>query len=210
VAIQHLRCQQYKRKPGRFFLQCCRFVEAGPPQDKRTNTPFFKKKRELVATASKQGWKMSCRRSWNGTGTLSMHLPLTIAVGKCSATRRTASLICGRQSRQGSAAAAAEQSALCFIAWEKQERTKKGEKASYLVGHDGGVGVLDDRRQGAVVVQEHHDMLPLRRRERRLEPRQCRGVTLLRAIDRFQFRQLEQASAQRVQTKKKDLSIRGT
>jgi hypothetical protein len=41
VAILRLRCQQYKRKPGRFFLQCCRIVEAGPPQDKRTNTLFF-------------------------------------------------------------------------------------------------------------------------------------------------------------------------
>jgi hypothetical protein len=41
VAILRLRCQQYKRKPGRFFLQCCRFVEAGPPQDKRTNKNLF-------------------------------------------------------------------------------------------------------------------------------------------------------------------------
>ena len=55
-----------------------------------------------------------------------------------------------------------------------------GGSGTHLVGHDGAVGVLDDRRQGAVVVQEHHDLLPLRRAERRLEPRQCRRVLLLR------------------------------
>jgi hypothetical protein len=93
--------------------------------------------------------------------------------------------------------------ALFHCAGEAEANKEGRKKDADLVGHDGGVGVLDDRRQGAVVVQEHHDMLPLRRRERRLEPRQCRGVTLLRAIDRFQFRQLEQASAQRVQTKKR-------
>jgi hypothetical protein len=51
---------------------------------------------------------------------------------------------------------------------------------AHLLRHDGGVGVLDDRRQGAVVVQEHHDLLPVRRGQNGLELHQCRRVLLLR------------------------------
>lgn len=49
-----------------------------------------------------------------------------------------------------------------------------------LLGHDGAVGVLNDRRQGAVVVKEHHDLLPLGGGQHRLELGQCRRVLLLR------------------------------
>jgi hypothetical protein len=61
--------------------------------------------------------------------------------------------------------------------------------STHLLGHDGGVGVLDDGRQGAVVVEEHHDLLPLRRGQHRLEPGQCRRVLLLRAHRRQAVRQ---------------------
>jgi hypothetical protein len=104
----------------------------------------------------------------------------------------------------------------CSVSLSGRSRSeqRREKKDADLLGHDGGVGVLDDRGQGAVVVQEHHDMLPLRRRERRLEPRQCRGEALLCAvgishesIDRFRCRKLEHASAQRVQRKTKKGSI---
>lgn len=48
-----------------------------------------------------------------------------------------------------------------------------------ILSHDGAVGVLDDRGKGAVVVEEHHDLLPIRRREQLLEPAQCGRVILL-------------------------------
>jgi hypothetical protein len=48
-----------------------------------------------------------------------------------------------------------------------------------LLGHDGAVGVPDDRRQGAVVVEEHDDLLAFGGGQHRLERGQCRRVLLL-------------------------------
>jgi hypothetical protein len=53
-----------------------------------------------------------------------------------------------------------------------------------LVGHEGHVGVGDDGGEGAVVVEEHDDALPARRRGHLLEAAQRRRVLpLLRTND---------------------------
>ena len=44
-----------------------------------------------------------------------------------------------------------------------------GRASPHLVGHEGAVGVLDDGREGAVVVQEHGHALAARARRELLE-----------------------------------------
>jgi hypothetical protein len=83
-----------------------------------------------------------------------------------------------------------KQSMLCFAFvccgnknMHGSEQRAQGRATSFLtglLGHDGAVGVLDDGRQGAVVVEEHDDLLPARRLEHGLELGQCRRVLLLR------------------------------
>jgi hypothetical protein len=83
-----------------------------------------------------------------------------------------------------------KQSMLCFAFvccgnknMHGSEQRAQGRTTSFLtglLGHDGAVGVLDDGRQGAVVVEEHDDLLPARRLDHGLELGQCRRVLLLR------------------------------
>jgi hypothetical protein len=146
----------------------CRFHEREREREREREY----KLKELVA--SKNGSGESRASSWNGTipcpctsrsrspwGSVGRHHAPRLS----SAAETTARISGGRRNRA------------CSVS-PKGERRKIADH----LGHDGAVGVLDDRRQGAVVVQEHHDLLPARRRERRLEPRQCRRVILLRAV----------------------------
>jgi hypothetical protein len=48
--------------------------------------------------------------------------------------------------------------------------------SSHRVGHVGGVGVVDDGGQRAVVVEEHDDLLPLGRRHQLVKHGQRRWV----------------------------------
>lgn len=54
----------------------------------------------------------------------------------------------------------------------------------YRVGHEGGVRVVDDGGQRAVVVEEHDDLLPLGRRHDLLELAQRRRVPHLHTDQR--------------------------
>ena len=53
---------------------------------------------------------------------------------------------------------------------------------AHRLAHEGGVGVIDDGRQRAVVVEEHDDLLPLGRRHDLLELTQRRRVPRLRKL----------------------------
>lgn len=109
-------------------------------------------------------------------GTLSRRLPLTIAVGKCLATSLTASRICGGKKKS------------VFYVGMKQSKKKqrireRAAVAAYGVRHERAVGVVDDWRESAVVVEEHHDALPLRLRNDVAEVSQSGRVLPLRRRD---------------------------
>jgi hypothetical protein len=96
---------------------------------------------------------------------LSRHRPLTIAVGKCLATLRTARRIWA----QGEEVISQRQVM-------KRDEWRRGSRHRYRVRHVGGVGVVDDGGERSVVVEEDDDLLALGRRHHLVELAQRRRV----------------------------------
>lgn len=60
------------------------------------------------------------------------------------------------------------------------KRERAAAAAAYRVGHEGAVGVVDNWRESAVIIEEHHDALPFRRRDDVVEVYQSGRVLPLR------------------------------